>query len=222
MILRELHSLRPLQGTRILDVGSAYGWFLEEAIAAGAIAVGIEPDARVASHSTEDVRVGVFPAVLSAEERFDIIAFNDVLEHLPDPPGAISVCHEHLHPRGLLSINIPTADGVAFRLACGLAQAGIGSPYRRLWQYGLPSPHLHYFSTKALTTLVEDRGFRIIRIRPLYSLKRQGLWQRLRMVDRPGPVHMLAFVGMYVAANLLDAPGLNDIVHIIAERTDTL
>jgi len=222
VILSELRSLRPLQDARILDVGSAYGWFLEEAAAAGAVAVGIEPDADIASHSTGDVRVGFFPDAIPASENFDIIAFNDVLEHLPDVPGAISICHEHLPTQGLLSINIPTADGIAFRVACVLARVGIYGPYQRLWQFGLPSPHLHYFSTKALVTLIEDRGFRVVKIRQLSSLKRQGLWQRVRMVDRPGPVHVLAFVGMYAAANLLDRPGLSDIVHIIAERTEAL
>jgi 2-polyprenyl-3-methyl-5-hydroxy-6-metoxy-1,4-benzoquinol methylase len=221
VILKDLSRLRPLEGVKILDVGSAYGWFLEEAAAVGAVAVGIEPDARIASHSTEDVRVGFFPDELSVQERFGVIAFNDVLEHLPDVPGALDVCHDHLLPRGLLSINIPTADGAVFKVACGLTRAGIHGPYRRLWQYGLPSPHLHYFTTKALTALIESRGFTVLQVRGLSSLTRRGLWQRIRMVDRPDIVNMLAFAGMYMAADVLNSPAMSDIVHIIAERDDT-
>jgi 2-polyprenyl-3-methyl-5-hydroxy-6-metoxy-1,4-benzoquinol methylase len=220
-ILGDLSKLRSLEDAKILDVGSAHGWFLEEASAMGAVAVGIEPDTRIASRSSGDVRVGLFPDALSAQERFNVIAFNDVLEHLPDVPGALSVCHDHLLPGGLLSINIPTANGAVFKVACGLARAGIHGPYRRLWQYGLPSPHLHYFTTKALTELVESRGYTVLRVRGLSSLTRRGLWQRVRMVDRPGVVNMLAFVAMYMGAGVLNASALSDIVHILAERADT-
>ena len=163
--------------------------------------------------------MGAFPDALASGERFDVIAFNDVLEHLPDVAGALKVCHDHLQPRGLLSINIPTTDGVAFRTACGLARVGIDGPYRRLWQHGFPSPHLHYFSTKALTTLIEGHGFVVARVRELPALKRDGLWQRMRTADRPSLVNVLAFAGMYAAADILNRPGLSDIVHIIAERS---
>jgi 2-polyprenyl-3-methyl-5-hydroxy-6-metoxy-1,4-benzoquinol methylase len=191
---------------------------LEAAAGMGSVPIGIEPDAQVASHSTLDVRVGLFPDVLSKDEKFDVIAFNDVLEHLPDSAKAVAICYDHLRPGGLLSINIPTANGVAFRIACKLARIGIRGPYLRLWQFGLPSPHLHYFTTSALTRLIRERGFRVVRMRELSALTREGLWQRTRMIDRPGVSSAIAFAGMYATAGLLNRPGLSDILHVIAER----
>ena len=63
VILGQIASLRPLDGVSLLDVGSAHGWFVEEATRRGARAVGLEPDARVASESASEVRVGCFPTL---------------------------------------------------------------------------------------------------------------------------------------------------------------
>jgi hypothetical protein len=51
VVLERLASFRTMQAAELLDVGSAYGWFLEEAQGVGAIASGIEPDERVAARS---------------------------------------------------------------------------------------------------------------------------------------------------------------------------
>jgi 2-polyprenyl-3-methyl-5-hydroxy-6-metoxy-1,4-benzoquinol methylase len=216
-ILGELGEFTTVQGARILDVGSAYGWFLEEAAEAGALATGIEPDARVASCCTEEVRIGLFPDVLDTVDKFDVIAFNDVLEHLPDVRGALGACREHLKPEGLLSINIPTADGLAFKTSCVLARAGIHGPYQRLWQYALPSPHIHYFRTDALARLVESCGFVVVKVRELPALRRDGLWQRMRTVNRLNIVNMFAFAGMGLATDVLNHPRFSDIVLLIAQ-----
>ena len=217
-ILDRLSSHRPLRGARLLDVGSAYGWFLDEAERAGANASGIEPDPDVAERSLGTVRVGRFPEALTDEEVFDVIAFNDVLEHIPDVAGALQACASHLAPGGLLSVNIPTADGLAFRVACALARVGVRGPYERLWQRGLASPHLHYFATSALVRLISGSGFEILSVAPLPAIAREGLWQRVHTVRRPGISSVFAFVALFVASGVLNRPGFNDIVHVIARR----
>ncbi len=219
-VLERLDRLRSLREARLLDVGSAYGWFLEEAALAGAHATGIEPDENVASHSLGDVRVGRFPEAIDPGDSFDVIAFNDVLEHIPDVRGALETSQQHLRVGGLLSLNIPTADGIAFKIAAALARGGIVGPYRRLWQHGLASPHLHYFSTQALLKLVSESGLVVRHIEPLPAIARTGLWQRVHTVGRPSPASVTAFVGLYAAAGFLNRPGNGDIVHLIAERID--
>ncbi|MFG6087472.1 class I SAM-dependent methyltransferase [Stenotrophomonas indicatrix] len=84
----------------LLDVGCAHGWFLQ-ASSAHFQGTGIEPDARVADAAAArdvDVRKGFFPDVLGSGERFDVIVFNDVLEHIPDVGAALRACHQHLLP----------------------------------------------------------------------------------------------------------------------------
>ncbi len=219
-VLTRLERVRPMRGARLLDVGSAYGWFLEEATRVGASATGIEPDEKVAARSYGDVRVGRFPDAIASEGLFDVIAFNDVLEHIPDARGALERSREHLHVGGLLSVNIPTADGIAFRTACALARVNVTGPYRRLWQYGLASPHLHYFSTRGLLALIRECGMTVRLVDPLPGITRTGLWQRVHTVRRPSATSALSCASLYVAAGFLNRPGFGDIVHVIAERAD--
>jgi 2-polyprenyl-3-methyl-5-hydroxy-6-metoxy-1,4-benzoquinol methylase len=218
VILDRLAARRALGGLQVLDVGSAYGWFLDEAAKAGAEATGVEPDERVAARSLGEVRVGRFPDVLAPGDRFDVIAFNDVLEHIPDVRGALQACRTHLRPGGLLSLNIPTADGLAFRTAAALARVKLTGPYRRLWQCGLASPHLHYFPTRALLELVASSGIDVQVVDDLAPMTREGLWQRVHTVRRPGPTSVLGFAGLYAACGILNRPGSSDIVHLIGER----
>lgn len=219
-VLARLGELRDLRDATLLDVGSAYGWFLEEATLAGASATGIESDQSVAARSYGDVRVGRFPDVIDPGDRFDIIAFNDVLEHIPDVRDAIDVSREHLREEGLLSVNIPTADGIAFRTAAKVARVGVTGPYERLWQYGLASPHLHYLSTGGVVALLRGSGMKVRLVAQLPSITRTGLWQRVHTVRRPSPASTVGFAALYTATGLLNRPGLGDIVHVIAERAD--
>ncbi|WP_396134721.1 class I SAM-dependent methyltransferase [Cellulomonas sp. ATA003] len=101
-------------GARLLDVGSAHGWLLRQATDAGLRAVGVEPDVAVARRAIDDgadVRVGFFPDALRPDDRFDVITFNDVLEHLPDPRAAVEESASRLVPGGLLVVNIPDRRG---------------------------------------------------------------------------------------------------------------
>ncbi len=218
IILDRLGARRELQGLQILDVGSAYGWFLDEAGKVGAEAVGVEPDEHVAARSVGEVRVGRFPEVLTPADRFDVIAFNDVLEHIPDVRRALDACRTHLRPGGLLSVNIPTADGLAFRIATALARIRITGPYRRLWQYGLASPHLHYFTTRAVVELISSSGIAVHAVNDLPPITRKGLWQRVHTVRRPSATSVLGFAGLYATAGILNRPGSSDIVHVIGAR----
>jgi 2-polyprenyl-3-methyl-5-hydroxy-6-metoxy-1,4-benzoquinol methylase len=219
-VLERLGELRDLRDATLLDIGSAYGWFLEEATLVGASATGIESDENVAARSYGNVRVGRFPDAVDSGDRFDVIAFNDVLEHIPDLRGAIDTSREHLREKGLLSVNIPTADGVAFRTAAKAARLGITGPYERLWQYGLASPHLHYLSTQGLVTLLRESGLKVRLVAQLPSITRTGLWQRVHTVRRASPSSAIGFAALYAAAGVLNRAGLGDIVHVIAERAD--
>jgi 2-polyprenyl-3-methyl-5-hydroxy-6-metoxy-1,4-benzoquinol methylase len=67
----------------VLDVGSAHGWFMEEAERRGYVATGIEPDATMAARSRVNVIRGFFPE--AAQGPYDLVTFNDVFEHLPEP-----------------------------------------------------------------------------------------------------------------------------------------
>lgn len=224
-ILDDLARVRPIEGARVLDVGCAHGWFLDEASARGARSVGVEPDAHVAEHaraSGHEVHVGFFPEAIDGE--FDIVAFNDVLEHIVDARGTLAAAHDLLAAGGLLSLNIPTSDGIGYRVARLLARIGVQGPFDRFWQRGLPSPHVHYFPREALRRLVTATGFEVVAIHPVRAIARRGLWERVHTVRRPTPASVASFVVLWLAAPVLNRPSASDTVLVVARRgpvTDT-
>ena len=152
-------------GRTVSDVGCAHGWFVLAAEkASGFRAEGIEPDRTVAQRAASrgvTVRAGLFPNALGPDEQFDVIAFNDVLEHLPDIRQTIAACHRHLRPGGLLSINIPNSQGLVYRLAATRRRRGLApSLFDRLWQVGsaVPAP-LGTSIAPGSTRLCESEGF---------------------------------------------------------------
>lgn len=156
--LDAIERIKPLRGKRLLEIGSAKGWFLEAAQKRGAIVTGVEPvssDAAIARGNGFQIEEGLFPECPSDKGPYDIIAFNDVFEHLPDPAKAVIDIDQRLADNGLLSINIPSSDGIIFKTAKTLASLGFEKPYDRMWQRGLPSPHMSYFSPENLKQLVE-------------------------------------------------------------------
>jgi SAM-dependent methyltransferase len=220
-IMRRGGARRPLPGTRVLDVGTGHGWFLDAVREAGAEGVGVEPDEGVAAVPRGrglQVLTGYFPDVVDPDERFGVIAFNDVLEHLPDPRAVLAACHALLDDDGLLSINIPNASGLAYRTAQLLKRAGFGGPYERLWQTGLPSPHLHYFTPGGLQALLSQSGFRLVTDERLAAVTREGLWDRVHTFRSVTPGSVAGFAALWLAAPVLNRRANSDILFLLAER----
>lgn len=160
-VLERIGAIKMATKGRLLDVGCAHGWFLQQAKADGYDASGIEPDPRIAAQAQLTgcaVKVGFFPDVLAPEECYDVIIFNDVFEHLPDPKKCLSACFKHLHAGGLLVINLPSSRGIFFKIARLLNNVGRAGPWLRMWQAGFPSPHLFYFNNENLKQMVEAQA----------------------------------------------------------------
>jgi SAM-dependent methyltransferase len=183
LILQRLGQLMSLRGRRVLDVGCAYGWFLSAAARHGMAVVGIEPDAytcRAARADGLDVRSGYFPDGLTDGEEFDLVVFNDVLEHIPDLHRVLATCARVVAPQGLIVISVPTSQGMLFRCGRVLAQAGFMKPWERLWQKPFPSPHCYYFNRTALDLALGHHRFVRRHAEGTISVRPRGLWSRLR------------------------------------------
>lgn len=191
---------------KLLDVGCAHGWFLETARERFE-ALGIEPDAVVGGRTAArglPVRQGYFPDALEAGERFDIIVFNDVIEHIPDIRAALDACHARLEEGGLLILNLPNSAGFFYRLSKAFARMGWRSPFERLWQKDLPSPHVHYFRPANLERLVARHGFERLHSGELPSLRAKGLLERIRCAGNiSGPSLYLQYAAVTCALPLL-------------------
>lgn len=190
LLLQRLAAIRGKVGGKLLDIGAAHGWFVTQSRAAGYDSCGLEPDPRLAAFARAagaTIREGFFPQILAADERFDVLVFNDVFEHLPQPRDALQACARHLHDDGLLVLNLPLASGFFFRLSYLMWRMGIAAPWLRLWQAGFPSPHLYFFESRHLVRLASEAGFALVNESALPSLSTNGLWARLRM-DKTQPL----------------------------------
>lgn len=181
-IFRELSGILA-SDAEVLDVGCGHGWFLEAAVNFGYNATGMEPDteiARHAFHAGAPVIQGFFPGDLAPGRRFSAITFNDVLEHLPRLDDVLAQIDERLLPGGVVVINIPVSDGAIFRISRMIAYLGYTAPLSRLWQVGLPSPHLTYFSSNLLRKFMARKRFVLLKSCSLQSVSVDGLYRRIR------------------------------------------
>lgn len=190
----------------LLDVGCGHGWFLQ-ATAKDFDGQGIEPDARIADVAASQgltVRRGFFPDVLTKDERFDVISFNDVMEHIPDVHAAFSACAKHLLPGGRIVINSPARTGALYRMAKLMNRLGLPGSFERMWQKGFPSPHVHYFDDQSIQTLGKQHGFALEKTSALPSLSTKGLYARIRY-DRNMPAWKARLIAsvLYVTAPIL-------------------
>jgi SAM-dependent methyltransferase len=187
-ILQRLGRLRPLSGSRVLDVGCSSGWFLELAKQAGCECFGLEPDEyfyrRIASGPFPLAHLvrGFFPQDLPAEwGAFDVVTFHDVFEHLPDPLQVLAAVRARLVPGGCLVLSLPAADGFVFRMAVLLRRLGIPGPLARVFQVNYPFPHLYYFTRASLMVLAQRAGFEPVLLERLQSFSMRGALHRARM-----------------------------------------
>lgn len=179
--MRKLKQIQPKKRLKLLDVGAAHGWFLDAAVDDFDV-LGIEPDEVIfeaTSSQGKPIRLGYFPNALLAQETFDVITFNDVIEHLPNINAVLLACYERLNENGYLLVNLPNSRGFFYRVAKLLHSFNIKTPFERLWQKGMPSPHVHYFNPKNLIKLVNSHGFSEVTRGTLPSLKLNGLFTRI-------------------------------------------
>ena len=146
---RILRIPRPFVGARLLDVGAAMGFAVDEARARGWRAIGIEVSADAARRAPGHLARASAEHAPFPDGCFDVVTAWDVLEHLPDPHAAVAEWARVLRPDGRLVLT--TGD-----VGSWLARAS--GPRWHL--YTLPE-HLFFYSRPSLATLLAGHGFRV-------------------------------------------------------------
>jgi SAM-dependent methyltransferase len=182
---------------KVLDVGCATGLFMKIVARRGVEVLGLEPNpimAKIATSQDLNVRNGYFPSALNENERFDVIIFNDVFEHIPDLKEILNGCFKLMKKDGYLVINLPNSRGLFFRLASLFTKFGFYGPWERLWQTMFYTPHLHYFSPKSLNSYVKLGGFGPpLIIEDLDTINLSGLWGRVSVDSKNNLFHKIIY-----------------------------
>ena len=167
---------------RLLDVGCAYGFFLQEAKQVYEVS-GIELAEDAAAHCRQTglrVLSGVADeASLAQLGAMDVIVLLDVIEHLPSPAETLALCARHLNPGGIIVITTGDFGALTARLA--------GAH----WRLMTPPQHLWFFSRDSIRRMAAPLGLALEHFDHPWKLVPLSLitFQLRRMVGlRPGRV----------------------------------
>ncbi|MBD3379942.1 MAG: methyltransferase domain-containing protein [Candidatus Omnitrophica bacterium] len=146
--------------SKVLDVGCGDGLYLELLRDLGfSNAEGIDPGASMVSTSKGknlNVRQGYLSDISGAEE-YDVVYMMDVLEHIPDVPGALAAVNRILRPGGEFVLNIPICDSLRSRW-----RRFFGKETRSGQVLSYDETHLHAFTKVKLEELLKQAGFEVI------------------------------------------------------------
>ena len=159
----------PPKGSRVLDIGTAGGAFLEAAEKFGYDAHGLEPSADLVQRGKSrglQIQQGTIELHTFQPHSFDLVCLWDVIEHLPDPLNALREAKKLLKPGGVLLINFPDI---------GTWQAKLAGA--RFWW--IISVHLHHFTRRSLAHLCEKAGFKVFRATRYWQILEFGYLESL-------------------------------------------
>jgi SAM-dependent methyltransferase len=136
-------------GGKLLELGCAYGFFLQEAARHFDVA-GIELAAEAAEHARR-AGLNVLSGMADAENlqrigHVDVIVLFDVIEHLPNPRETLALCCQHLNPGGIIVITTGDFSSAVAKLAGAR------------WRLMTPPQHLWYLTPESMRGMCASLG----------------------------------------------------------------
>jgi len=136
-------------GGSVLDVGCGRGVFLEILARRGYKVTGTEISETAGKDAAKrvEVKVGELENIGFTRESFDLVTFWQVLEHLPDPKGAVAEASRLVKPGGKMLIQVPNPESIQARLG------------RDKWFHLDPPRHMHLMPLKCVDMVAAETGF---------------------------------------------------------------
>ena len=152
---------------RMLEIGCANGFFLDEARKAGWDIAGIEPSRWARQYASDRLGIkALYPTLEEAnfpDESFDVVVMLDVIEHLEYPREMMSAIRKILKDGGILVISTPDIESFLSIL--------LGAKW-----WGINRHHLFYFSRKTLESLFNKTGFKALSYKSHARIFTVGYW----------------------------------------------
>ena len=141
---------------RLLDVGCGCGEYLFEMRGLGWQVQGTDFSANAVRAARELTGAPIHHGdLLSAKyptDAFDAITMWHVLEHLPEPRTVLREAHRLVAGTGTLAVGVPDASGLPARW------------FGEEWLHLDPPRHLISYTKRSLARLLEEEGWRVLRI----------------------------------------------------------
>lgn len=158
-----LHKLASLpRASRVLDAGCGNGFFTKQLREKGFDAVGVDLEESGVYHARKLVPETRFEVASVYDDMnslfghlFDAVVSLEVIEHVYDPRAFVTRVHECLRPGGLFILSTPY-HGYLKNLLIALS-GKFDWHVSPLWDGG----HIKFWSRKTLTSLLEEKGFRV-------------------------------------------------------------
>lgn len=151
--MRKFLSFLPRKKFRgaLLDVGCAFGYFVELAVSQGYDAYGFDPSHFAAKKAKElvgkhRIQEGTIQEVTYPKASFDVITMFDVFEHLQDPLRDMKKLRTLLKPGGVILIATGDTKSIAARIM------------KRRWTFYIPPQHIFFFNRKNVVALLSLAG----------------------------------------------------------------
>lgn len=141
----------------LLEVGCAYGLFLQAAEERGFGVTGVEYSRAavdwIEKNTVLQVHQGELRSARLPDAAFDVICFWDVIEHVGDPLAFLREAGRVLKAGGLVALSCPNFGSVPARL------------FRSRWWTLRPEQHLWHFTRSSLEETVREAGFHPVAFR---------------------------------------------------------
>ena len=209
--LRELKKfLDPARHRRLLEIGCAYGFFLDVAREEFARVEGIDITDAGVRYAREELHLNVVQADFLAHDygadKFDVVCLWDTIEHLREPHRYVEKIAAHTEPGALLALTTGDIESLNARLR------------KDRWRLIHPPTHLHYFSPKSIAQLLDAHGFDVVYnrycgfYRSIGNMAYNVLVLRQQKPALYRPLERLGIGGLGFYLNLYD------IMYVIARR----
>ncbi len=138
----------PYGENRLLDVGCGNGLWLYQHLKLGWHAEGVEMNAAACKKAT-NLGLNIYQGTIydvPLTNKYDIITFNHVIEHVLDPLETLSQAKKLLAPNGLIVMLLPNIDSYGFK------------KFSNCWFPLDPPRHIIQFSPETVRLLIDKVG----------------------------------------------------------------